>query len=66
MKIMYLCDGNVPGCSKTHCYKTTNEPACRHTTDIKHAINFKEGGKTGTKGNYWECGKNEQQNMIAK
>lgn len=54
MRIMYLCDGNVPECKKTHCYKNTDGEACRHTSDVKHAVNFKEGGNTGTKGNYWE------------
>lgn len=54
MRIMYLCDGNVPECKKTHCYKNMNEEACMHTSDIKHAINFKEGGNTGTKDYYWE------------
>lgn len=55
-KVLYLCDGEVPECPKTHCYKTTDEPACRHTSDIRHAVNFEEGGETGAKNNYWERG----------
>lgn len=60
-KVWYLCDGNRPECKKTHCYKNTNEQACRHTADIRHAINFKEGGRTGRKGQYWEqCNDTEE------
>lgn len=43
MKVLYLCDGEVPGCMKKHCYKRTkDEECCRHTKDINHAINFKK------------------------
>jgi len=35
--VLYLCDGDVPGCRKTGCYKRGGE--CRHTTDISHALN---------------------------
>ena len=34
---LYLCDGEVPSCSKTACYKRGLE--CRHTTDVTHALN---------------------------
>ena len=37
-KVFYLCDGNVPECKKTFCYQNGGE--CRHTSDIKHALNF--------------------------
>lgn len=37
-KILFLCDGNVPECKKTHCYKSGGE--CKCTSDIRHAINF--------------------------
>lgn len=43
IKVMYLCDGKVPECPKTICYKKkrkTPEPACRHTGKIEHAVNF--------------------------
>ena len=39
-KVFFLCDGNVPECKKTHCYKQTDDDPCRHTSDISHAINF--------------------------
>lgn len=62
MRNMYLCDGNVPECKKTHCYKNTSEEACKHTSDINHAVNFKrkENAVVGT--SYWEGGEihNEQ------
>ncbi len=48
-KILYLCDGMVPECSKTHCYKNTDEDPCRHTSDINHAVNFMEEEKEGEK-----------------
>lgn len=51
--VLYLCDGNVPTCSKTGCYKRGRE--CRHTTDVAHALNkeprnFVPDGA----GNLWE------------
>lgn len=41
-KIFYLCDGEVPECTKTMCYKkeTSEKMKCKHTSDINHAINF--------------------------
>ena len=41
-KIFYLCDGEVKSCKKRNCYKNSEktEGLCRHTSDIKHAINF--------------------------
>lgn len=36
IKVLYLCDKNVPNCSKTNC----SEEFCCHTTDINHAKNF--------------------------
>lgn len=69
-KIFYLCDGNVPKCTKTHCYKQTNDDTCRHTSDIAHAINFekmkggyyreKENGKT------WQEECDEKSSTISK
>lgn len=43
-KVFYLCDGNVPDCSKTNCYKQIDGSlfTCRHTSDVSHAINFKK------------------------
>lgn len=37
-KIMFLCDGNVPDCPKTNCYRS--DGFCKHTSDVKHAVNF--------------------------
>lgn len=42
IKIMYLCDGEVPSCKKMHCYKKTDDTPCRHTSDINHALNFRK------------------------
>lgn len=41
-KILYLCDGEVPECEKTHCSLKTPDGWCRHTSDINHAVNFKD------------------------
>lgn len=41
-KIFFLCDGEVPECEKTMCFKNTNNNPCRWTSDIKHAKNFKD------------------------
>lgn len=38
-QIWYLCDGEKTDCKKTHCFKN-EEDGCRHTSDVKHAINF--------------------------
>ncbi len=43
LKVNYLCDGKVKGCSKRACYrnrKDDSEPVCRHTKDIRYAKNF--------------------------
>lgn len=52
-KIFFLCDGEVPECKKTMCYKNTNDNPCRWTSDIKHAKNFKDTRGHGT---YYEKG----------
>lgn len=42
-KVLYLCDGMVPECRKTRCYyKNPAENPCKHTSDINHAVNFKD------------------------
>lgn len=54
-KTFVLCDGKVESCRKTGCYKNGGE--CRHTTDIKHAINpteKREFVKTGLEHDNWE------------
>ena len=40
-KAFFLCDGKVDGCIKGNCFVYGG--GCRHTTDIKHAINFHRG-----------------------
>lgn len=40
-KILYLCDGEVPECDNTNCALKTSDGFCRHTSDINHAVNFK-------------------------
>lgn len=47
-KIFFLCDGEVPECKKTMCYKNANNNPCRWTSDIKHAKNFKDHRENGT------------------
>ena len=37
IKTLYLCDGEVPECSKEHCY--TRGEGCHHTSDVSHAKN---------------------------
>lgn len=45
-EVLYMCDGMVPGCRKSNCYK--NDGLCRHTKDISHAVNFADfAGDTG-------------------
>ena len=46
-KILFLCDGNVEKCRYSPtCYKNCSEKdlksACRHTSDVNHAKNFKK------------------------
>lgn len=50
-KILFLCDGNVPECKKTHCYKSGGE--CKCTSDIRHAINLENVSEYGT---YYKIG----------
>lgn len=54
MKVMYLCDGEKPECNKKYCYKSTGEETCRHTSDIKHAINFKKKENPAIGEIFWE------------
>lgn len=68
-KISYLCDGNVPKCKKTYCYRN-GQGNCKRTYDINHAINFekmrggyyreKENGKT------WLEENDEKNSTISK
>lgn len=37
-KIFFICDGDVPECEKTECYKRGGE--CKWTSDFRHAVNF--------------------------
>lgn len=53
-KIFYLCDGEVPECKKRSCYKRGGE--CKHTTNIKHAANFRKSIKGET---YFETAERE-------
>lgn len=55
-KIFYLCDGNKQECKKRNCYKTTGASVgvCRHTTDINHAMNFKEEIPRNQNKSFWE------------
>lgn len=48
-KVFYLCDGEVPECGKSICYKNeiSKEGYCKHTTNIGHAINFEDRKGTG-------------------
>ena len=41
-RVFYLCNGEVPHCKKTMCYKNNNAEGevCRHTTDVAYALNF--------------------------
>ena len=41
-KVLFLCDGEVPACRRSNCYKRVNGSfACRHTSDVAHAIHFR-------------------------
>lgn len=48
-----MCDGKVPGCKKTNCYKKKCEGPCCHTPDIAHAINF-EKKSHAERESFWE------------
>ena len=39
-EIFYVCNGEMAGCTKTHCYK--NGGWCDHTSDINAAVNFEK------------------------
>lgn len=54
-KIFYLCDGKVPECQKNICYKKGIKDGCRHTSDIKHAVNFEKKNPSDA-AVYWEAG----------
>lgn len=43
-EIVYLCNGEVPYCEKTICYKTkpSNFGVCKHTADVRYALNFRK------------------------
>lgn len=46
-RVFYLCNGKVPYCGKRSCYKNgnTTEDACRHTTNVAYALNFRKSEK---------------------
>lgn len=52
--INFLCDGEVPECKKTICYKNegADKNACRHTSHVEHAVNFGKPHPSMRK--YWE------------
>ncbi len=51
--ILYLCDGKVPTCRKTECYKQGRN--CRHTSDVNHALNPEPHHfEPDEQGNMWE------------
>lgn len=39
-KIFFICDGDVPECKKTGCYKRGGE--CKWTSDVRHAVSIAE------------------------
>lgn len=45
-KVFYLCDGEKEDCKKNTCYK--NGGGCKHTSNVKHALNFKGAGENGS------------------
>lgn len=45
-KVFYLCDGKKEDCKKNTCYK--NGGGCKHTSNVKHALNFKRAGENGS------------------
>lgn len=44
-RVFFLCNGEVPCCKKTMCYKNNNteDEVCRHTINVAYALNFKRG-----------------------
>ena len=57
-KTLFLCDGEVPTCKKSSCYKNAERkdscPACHYTSDVTHAVNFKKTRQPN--GSYYERG----------
>ena len=41
-RVLYLCDGMIPECKKSGCYKKGGP--CKHTSNINHAVNFENKG----------------------
>lgn len=58
-KVWYLCDGEREKCNKNLCFLNAKENPCRHTSDIKHAVNFEEE-KVGEEVNYREKSEREE------
>lgn len=40
--VIYLCNGDREGCSKTHCSYLYSDGFCRHTSDERYAKNSPE------------------------
>ena len=67
-KTLFLCDGEVPTCKKSSCYKNAGRkdscPVCHYTADVTHAVNFKKtrrpNGSYYEKGPVWEEANFEQ------
>lgn len=59
IRVFYLCNGEVPYCGKHMCYKKENPPddPCRHTKDVRYALNFQKKKNTVLTGksNAAEC-----------
>ena len=57
-KTLFLCDGEVPTCKKSSCYKNAERkdscPTCHYTSDVTHAVNFKKTRQPN--GSYYERG----------
>ncbi len=64
-KIFYLCDGKVPKCKKDLCYKKGIKNGCRHTSDIKHAVNFEKMNPSDASV-YWEVDRRDEAARPAK
>ena len=61
-KVVYLCNGEVPYCSKKICYKTIGAflagYTCEYTSDVRYALNFQN---EGTDYAYYEKKREEDQ-----
>lgn len=55
-KIVYICDGM--GCEKAREAGGCQNELCEYTTDIEHAVNFRESD-----GLYWEKRRDSEQGM---